>query len=203
MATNHYALETNGKNRLDISWKGIIYNGDKITVSLDGNPVGVVRDKEAFLAGQEFRLPDGSTIKVQLVKKIGIQVHRNGQLLYDSVLQPQTLPKSAIQMKTCPKCSKENRVDSYYCISCGESLKYVKATSNKKTAKISDIRGPKDVFAGVAGGIGLILVGVWALVWVTPRYELINAPDSLIPIAGIFNIGLGIVWLWKIMTGEK
>lgn len=64
-----------------------------------------------------------------------------------------------------------------------------------------EIKGPKDVFAGIAGGILLILLGVWGLVWLMPRYELINAPDSLIPIASIFNIGLGFVWLRKGITG--
>ena len=76
-------------------------------------------------------------------------------------------------------------------------------SSRDKQKRNPQIRGLKDTLAGIGGGIVLILVGVWALVWVTPRYELINAPDSLIPIAGIFNIGLGIVWLWKIVTGEK
>lgn len=46
----------------------------------------------------------------------------------------------------------------------------------------------------------MIIIGLWALFWVAPRYELINAPDSLIPIAGIFNIGLGFIWLWKTMV---
>src|SRR5271157_3090216 len=100
MSKNSYALETNGKNRLEISWEGWRYFGKQLTVSLDGKLIGVISDQKALSAGQKFSLPDGSTIGVQLVKNVGIQVHRNGQLLYDSVLHPQTPPKSTTQLKT-------------------------------------------------------------------------------------------------------
>lgn len=73
--------------------------------------------------------------------------------------------------------------------------------SKPKTGKeLFRIQGPRDMLIGGIGGIILMALGLWALIWVTPRYELINAPDSLIPIAGIFNLGLGLVWFWKALT---
>lgn len=66
-----------------------------------------------------------------------------------------------------------------------------------------ETKGPRDVIAGIVGGIVLILIGIWGLVWIMPNYELVNAPDSLIPIAGIFNLGLGSFMLWKGITGSR
>jgi len=62
-----------------------------------------------------------------------------------------------------------------------------------------EIRGPKDVLAGLVGGVIFTLVGVWGLVE-GPNYEVINGPDSLIPIASVFSLGLGLVWLWKVIV---
>ena len=64
------------------------------------------------------------------------------------------------------------------------------------------IRGWKDVLAGIGGGIFLILVGIWGLVE-GPNYEVVNGPDSLIQIASAFSLVMGFVWLWKVMTGTK
>ena len=85
-----YALEAGGEKRLQVSWKGMYKN---VTVSLDGNAVGIIPDRKALSAGQEFRLPDGSTIKVQLVSNVmttELQILRDGQPLPGSSSDPQT-----------------------------------------------------------------------------------------------------------------
>ena len=98
MPKNSYALEAGGEKRLEVSWKGMYNN---VTVSLDGNEVGVIPDSKALSAGQEFRLVDGSTIKVRLVNKFlspELQVTRNGQPLPGSSSDPQTRFKNAYLM---------------------------------------------------------------------------------------------------------
>ncbi len=83
---------------LELSWKGMYKN---VTVSLDGSQVGVIPDLKALSAGQEFRLIDGSTIKVQLVNKFmspELQVTRNGLPLPGSSSDPQTRLKNAYLM---------------------------------------------------------------------------------------------------------
>jgi hypothetical protein len=76
-----YALEKGGPKRLEISYKG---NWKDFTIRLDGNVIGTVAEYEHLKTGQEFALPDGSILKVQL-KFPGFQVFRNGKplLLYD------------------------------------------------------------------------------------------------------------------------
>jgi hypothetical protein len=93
-----FALEEGGDKRLELSWKGLYKD---VTVSLDGNSVGVIPDQKALSAGQEFRLFDGSTIKVQLVSKLmstELQILRNGQPLPGSASDPQTKLKGAYLM---------------------------------------------------------------------------------------------------------
>ena len=98
MPKQSFAFEEGGEKRLGISWKGIYKN---VTISFDGNSVGVIPDQNALSAGQEFRLIDGSTIKVQLVKKFTateLQVLRNGQPVLGSASDPKTKLKNAYIM---------------------------------------------------------------------------------------------------------
>lgn len=59
MPKQAYALEALGEKRLEISWKGMYKD---VTVSLDGNSIGIIPNQKALSAGQEFRSIDGSTI---------------------------------------------------------------------------------------------------------------------------------------------
>lgn len=98
MPKQRFALEEGGEKRLEVSWKGLYKD---VTVSLDGNPIGVVPNKKALSAGQAFSLPDGSTIKIQLVRKLmstELQVLRNGEPLPGSSSDPQTRFKTAYGM---------------------------------------------------------------------------------------------------------
>lgn len=93
-----YAFEAGGEKRLTLTWKGGYRN---MTVTLDGSPLGVIADQKALRAGQEFRLMDGSILKVQLVNKISgseLQVLRNGQPLPGSSSDPQAKLKTAAYM---------------------------------------------------------------------------------------------------------
>ena len=98
MPKQSFALEAGGLKRLEVSWKAFYKD---ITVSLDGNPVGTIPNQKALSAGQEFPLPDGSMIKVQLVSKLmstELQVLRNGQPLPGSSSDPRTRFKNAYLM---------------------------------------------------------------------------------------------------------
>jgi hypothetical protein len=98
MPKQTFALEAGGEKRLEVSWGGMFKN---TTVSLDGNSIGVIPDQKALFAGQEFRLTDGSTIKVQLVRgflSTELRVLRNGQPLPGSASDPQTRLKNAYNM---------------------------------------------------------------------------------------------------------
>ncbi len=98
MPKQSFALEAGEEKRLEISWKGL---WKEVTISLDGNSIGVIPDQKALSAGQEFPLLDGSTIKVQLVKKFTsteLQVLRDGQPLPGSSSDPQIQFKNAYQM---------------------------------------------------------------------------------------------------------
>jgi hypothetical protein len=93
-----FTLEANGPQRLNISWRAQF---KKVFVSLDGNTIGIIHDKKELSAGQEFRLPDGSSIRIQLVRiltELELQVLRNGQPLPGSASHPQTRLKRASQI---------------------------------------------------------------------------------------------------------
>lgn len=95
MPKQSFALEAGGTKRLEISWKGLWKD---VTISMDGTPIGVIPNQKALSAGQEFRAPDGSTIKAQLVNKMmstELQVLRNGQPLPGSASDPETRWKAA------------------------------------------------------------------------------------------------------------
>jgi len=100
MSKQSFALETGGEKRLELEifWKGWYKN---VAVSLDGNSLGVIPNQMALDAGQEFRLIDGSTIKVPLVRKLlssELQILRNGQPLPVSSSDPQIRWKSAYEV---------------------------------------------------------------------------------------------------------
>ena len=95
MAKQSYALEVGGPKRLEISWKGAWKN---TTIQLDGNVIGVVDGQKKLSAGQEYLLPDGTGLKVQLVKKflgVELQVLREGEPLPGSASDPETRIKTA------------------------------------------------------------------------------------------------------------
>ncbi len=74
-----YALEANADKRLELSWDGVWRD---IHVVLDGQLLGTIKDQQALLAGQEFHLPDSSTLRVQLVRGFlayNLQILHNGQ----------------------------------------------------------------------------------------------------------------------------
>jgi lipopolysaccharide export LptBFGC system permease protein LptF len=80
---------------LEVSWKAFWKD---VTVTADGGVLGVIPNQKALTAGQEFHLPDGATLKVQLVNKVisvELQVLRNGQPLPGSASDPQTRLKTA------------------------------------------------------------------------------------------------------------
>jgi len=61
MPKQAFAFERDGPKRLEVSWKGRWKN---VTVQLDGAPIGTVPGQKELSAGQEFQLPDGSTLTV-------------------------------------------------------------------------------------------------------------------------------------------
>jgi ribosomal protein L37E len=90
-----FSLDPGGEQRLIIAWKGIWTNA---SIYLDKKPIGLIPDKKLLIAGQDLLLPDGSTIKVQLDPKKGINVFRNGQLLPGSASDPKVQHKGAYEL---------------------------------------------------------------------------------------------------------
>lgn len=78
MPKQQLALEAGGPKRLVITWKGLWKN---VTLSLDGQVIGGFPNKAALKAGEEFALPDGSRLHVQLLQRfaqVELRVLRNG-----------------------------------------------------------------------------------------------------------------------------
>lgn len=95
MPTRSYALQPQGPKRLELSWGGLWKN---FTVKLDGIPVGTIANAQALRAGQQFGLPDGSLLKVQLVQSFfssELRVLRDGQPLPQSDSDPRRRLKNA------------------------------------------------------------------------------------------------------------
>lgn len=96
MAKATFALEAGGPQRLELSW-GMFWKNFQIT--LDGQQVGTVEGgQKALKEGAEFRLPDGSTLHVQLVQSamnVELRVLRNGAPLPGSASDPAQRVKSA------------------------------------------------------------------------------------------------------------
>lgn len=98
MPAKSYALEQNGPKRLTVSWK---FGWRDTTVSLDGQPVGVIPNQKALMQGQSFALTDGSQINVRLVNRLSgaeLEVTRNGQPMPGSASDPQSRLKAAYQI---------------------------------------------------------------------------------------------------------
>jgi hypothetical protein len=95
MEKKNYAFEPNRKKRLELSWHGLWKD---MTVSVDGNLIGIIQDQDALLAGREFQLPDNSRLNIQLVKKftsVELQVLRNGRPLPGSIAHPESILRTA------------------------------------------------------------------------------------------------------------
>ncbi|KFE69160.1 hypothetical protein [Hyalangium minutum] len=96
MAKKTFALEPGGPKRLEVSW-GMFWKN--FTVTLDGKQVGTVEGGQKELKkGVEFRLPDGSDLRVQLVSgalNVELQVTRNGAALPGSASDPAQRVQSA------------------------------------------------------------------------------------------------------------
>lgn len=96
MPGQKYALEYGSPERLEITWKGMFTD---FTIRLDGIEVGTIPDQKALKEGQEFSLPDGSTLVVQLVQRLTgteLQLLRNGDPLPGSVSDPKERLKWAV-----------------------------------------------------------------------------------------------------------
>lgn len=90
-----FALEAGEKKRLDIVWIGTWKN---VTIILDGNTVGTIPDQKTLIAGKEFSLPDGSRLRLELVKKLmstDLHVLRNELPVPGSASDPQISLTSA------------------------------------------------------------------------------------------------------------
>ncbi len=90
-----FALEAGEKKRLDIVWIGTWKN---VTIILDGNTVGTIPDQKTLFAGKEFSLPDGSRLRLELVKKLmstDLHVLRTGLPVPGSASDPQISLTSA------------------------------------------------------------------------------------------------------------
>ena len=95
MPTQRYALESGGDKRLEVSWKGMWKN---FTITLGGNVVGTIAGQKELKAGQDFELPDGSVLHVQLVQKFSsteLQTLRDGEPLPGSASDPEQQLKAA------------------------------------------------------------------------------------------------------------
>ena len=95
MPSQTYLLDPDNPQRLEIAW-GLGWRG--ASVSLDGQNVGTVPGRRELLAGQTFRLPDGSMLKLRLIQRLtGSELHilRDGQPIPGSASHPQTAVNSA------------------------------------------------------------------------------------------------------------
>ena len=82
MSKQSYALERGGGDALEISWRSYFHN---MEIRLNGNLIGTIPDRKKLNEGQIFQLPDGSALKVQLVKtwlsSVQLRVLRNDKPL--------------------------------------------------------------------------------------------------------------------------
>ena len=98
MPKQSYALEKDGPKRLEVSWRGLWKD---CTVRLDDNVIGTVPGQRELKAGQEFPLPDGSVLAVQLVSKFTtteLRILRDGEPLPGSGSDPVERLKLAYSM---------------------------------------------------------------------------------------------------------
>jgi hypothetical protein len=95
MPSQAYALEKGGPKRLEVSWSGRSWSGLRkdVTLRLDDLTIGTIPGWNDLSAGQEFPLPDGSTLKVQWSRALTTyapRVLRDGQPLPGSLGDPET-----------------------------------------------------------------------------------------------------------------
>lgn len=83
MPKRKFALVRGEAKRLQISWQGTWKN---CRILLDGQEVGVLADKSELQKGRDFALPDGSTLHIQLTKKL--EILRNGKPVSGSPTDP-------------------------------------------------------------------------------------------------------------------
>jgi hypothetical protein len=81
-----YALERGGDKSLEISWKG---RWKTTEVRLQGKLIGAIPNQKELRAGQILQLPDGTSLKVQLVRS-ELRVLRNDKPLPGSISDPAT-----------------------------------------------------------------------------------------------------------------
>lgn len=58
MPSSEYALVADGPKRLEVQWKGLWKD---VTLSFDGQELGVIENKKALKIGADFALPDGTS----------------------------------------------------------------------------------------------------------------------------------------------
>ena len=95
MPVQTYTLDPDNPKRLDISYKAF-WRG--ATVYLDGQEIGTAPGKQELTRGQEFKLPDGSVLKLRLVQSLlgsELRVLRNGEPIPGSASHPETTVKTA------------------------------------------------------------------------------------------------------------
>ena len=100
MPSRKFALEPDGPKRLEIAWTGVWKD---IQVLLDGSTIGTFANQQALKAGQEFPLPDGTRLWVQLAQMpMGpqLRVNRNGAPLPGSDADPAQQVKVAAGVLT-------------------------------------------------------------------------------------------------------
>lgn len=87
MPSQTFALEQGGPKRLEISWKAF---WKEITIRMDGSLVGVIPGQKELREGQQFRLPDGSDLHIQLIQGLTseLRVLRDGKPLPGSGSDP-------------------------------------------------------------------------------------------------------------------
>ena len=95
MPAQTYTLDPDNPKRLDIVYKAF-WRG--ATVYLDGKEIGTAPGKQELTRGQEFKLPDGSVLKLRLVQSLmgsELRILRNGQPIPGSASHPETTVKTA------------------------------------------------------------------------------------------------------------
>lgn len=95
MPKQEFSFEKGGPKRLVLSWKGIWKN---FTITLDGQEIGKMNGQKELKQGGEYTLPDGSTLKVQLVQKFSgaeLKVMKDGEPLPGTASDPEQKIKVA------------------------------------------------------------------------------------------------------------
>ena len=87
MPKREFALREGGPKQVRVQWKGMWKD---VRVSFDGAEVGVIPNQKALKAGEDIRLPDGSTLHIQLQTGLSAGLHllRNGEPLPGTTSDP-------------------------------------------------------------------------------------------------------------------